>query len=299
MSASDPSGRTCVIVCADRHVFDLLIGFLLSVRGLDKARFAVKLIDAGLTSAQRDYAADLCDGVAPIDERLLAPLNPQTAAMIEAKSPFWRAQSCRPYLPDYFPGYRHYIHMDADMWVQNLDVFDAVVSAMDAGEVAIAPEVDVAYAHIGQLNANRDYFNVKRQVTRQIFGDAIADQLAAVHHFNTGFFGMAADAPHWAMFRQYLTEAQKVGYHHLMEQITFGIVLLNLGRGRFMPAVCNWMCNQATPIRKADGVWRSPVFPHEEIRVLHLTGTDKIARYQPLGLLYDEGRYLADIAALS
>lgn len=297
MPSSPNADKACLVVCADRQIFALLVGLLLSLRRLDRRRYHVALIDVGLTPAQREHVAALCDTVVPVDERLLSPLDPRVAAGIADASPFWRAQACRPYLREYFPGFRHYVHIDADMWVQRTDFLDAAFELMDAGQVVIVPEVDSTYAHVSTLSDNQHYFHVKREVTRQIFGEAIAAQSGTVHHFNTGFFGMRHDLPHWDLFKRYLVEAYKPGYHHLTEQITFGLVLLNLGAVICLPAVCNWMCNLAPPVRNADGEWCSPVFPHEPIRLLHLTGTNKLDRYRPLGLLYDEGRYLDALPA--
>jgi hypothetical protein len=286
------AAKACLVICADRKIFELLVGMLLSLRILDRRRYFVGLIDVGLTVRQRAYAATLCDAVVEVNDRLLSPLDPRVAADIAKASPFWRAQACRPYLPEYFPGFRHYVHLDADMWVQRADFLDAAFDLMDAGRVVIVPEVDSTYPHISRLADNQNYFHVKREVTRQIFGDAIAAQVGSLHHFNTGFFGMRHDLPHWDLFKRYLIEAYKPGYHHLSEQITFGIVLLNLGSMTCLPASCNWMCNLAPPVRGPGGEWCSPVFPHEPIRLLHLTGTNKLERYKPIGLLYDEGRYL-------
>lgn len=298
-SPTADTGRTCLVICADRQIFQLLVGMLLSLRGLDRARYFVGILDIGLTPAQRDYVAGLCDRVMAVDDALLSPIHPQIVRSIEGTSPFWKAQACRPYLREYFPGFGYYVHLDADMWVQDPDFLDAARTIMDRGHAVIVPEVDASYSHLLELAENQNYFHVKREVTRQVFGDNIAQGAATIHHFNTGFFGLAHDAPHWALFKQYLVEAYKPGYHHLTEQITFGIVLLNLKAVTCLPAVCNWMCTLAMPVRDAQGRWCSPVFPGEHIRLLHLTGTDKLNRYRPLGLLFDEGRYLDEIAALA
>lgn len=299
MPVSDTAGTTCLVVCADRNIFDLLVGLLLSLRERDRTRYAVGLIDVGLDPAQRHYLRDLCDAVEPVRPDLLVSLHPEIAARIEGKSPFWRAQGCRPFLPEYFPGHRHYVHLDADMWVQSFGFLDAAREVMDSGKVVIVPESDAAYSHLYSWADSERYFADKATLTAQILGDTVARQTSAMPYLNTGFFGMHRDAPHWAVFKDWLGRAFNRGYHHLSEQMTLNAVIYHLVGGvQTMPAVCNWLCSYATPVRDAHGRWCTPGYPHQPIDLLHLTGTDKVARYRPLGLLYDGGRYLPDIAHL-
>jgi hypothetical protein len=288
-SASDV---TCLVICADRNIFDLLAGMLLSLDRRDRDRYAVHLIDVGLTDSQRDWALDHCDGVSPLRDDLLTPLPPQLAERIDRTSPFWRAQFCRPFLPEYFPGYRDYVHLDADMWVQGFGFLDAARAAMAAGEVVIVPESDTCYPHLAVVADSERYVAAKAALTEQILGPTVAKQTAAMPYLNTGFFGMNPAMPHWGLFKEWLGRVTSRGYHHLSEQLTFNVVVYQLGRARLLPAVCNWMCSLSTPVRGADGVWRTPTYPNTPIDLLHLTGTGKTARYQPLGMLYDDGRYL-------
>ncbi len=289
---------TCFAVCADRGIFDLLVGLLLSLKGMDRSRYKIGVIDTGLTDAQRDFIAPLCDAVERIDQARLVVLAPQLEERIIAVSPYWRSQACRPYLREYFPGHRYYIHLDADMWVQRPGFFDDAVAIMEKGQVIIVPEADVAYPHSTTLADNMTYYSGKSYVVRQSLGETIGQETAALPFLNTGFFGMRNDLPHWEFFVEQLKRMFLHGYHHLTEQLAFNVVLLQHKGFTALPAQCNWMCSWAPPARGADGLWRSPVYPYAPIDILHLTGTDKRARYSRLGLLYDGGRYLDDIAHL-
>ncbi|SMH41340.1 hypothetical protein [Azospirillum agricola] len=289
---------TCLAVCADQGIFDLLVGLLLSLRDLDRNRYKIGVIDTGLTSAQREHISALCDTIEPIDPSRLVVLNPQLEARIIGQSPYWRSQACRPYLRDYFPGHRYYIHLDADMWVQRPGFFDDAVAIMDKGQVIIVPEADVAYPHNTTLADNLSYFGAKSYVVRQSLGEPVAQETAALPFLNTGFFGMRHDLPHWELFTDQLKRMFQHGYHHLTEQLAFNVVLLQHKGFTALPAQCNWMCSWTPPVRDEHGLWRSPVYPYTPIDILHLTGTDKRARYARLGLLYDGGRYLDGIAHL-
>jgi len=290
--------RTAVVACADRSIFPFLIGLLLSLRGLNRERHAVHVIDVGLTPAQRDHAASLCDGVASVDDDLVVRPHPKIVENLEEKLPFWRAQFCRPYLRDYFPGYAGYIHIDADIWAQRLDVFDAATVEMERGRVVIVPEADAAYPFLTSHTANAAYTTERARLMTIYMGEEAAPTAGHLPYYNTGFFGLAADAPHWDDFREFLTGFAAERYHFLTEQIAFNIACFRRRTTTLFPAVCNWMCYMAPPIRGEDGLWRSPVWPHPVIELLHLSGTDKMERYRPMGLLYDEGRYLDEIGDL-
>lgn len=295
MTIPSTSNTTCLVVCADHGIFDLLVGLLLSLQMIDRARYKIGVIDTGLTQAQRAHITPLCDFIELIDDALLVVLDPRLESRIVEKSPYWRSQACRPYLREYFPGHRHYIHLDADMWVQRPVFLDDVVSILDQGQVVIVPESDIAYPHSLTLSENITYYSGKSYVVRQSLGETIAQETAAVPFLNTGFFGMHHDLPHWNLFLAQLQGMFQHGYHHLTEQLALNVVLLQHGGFTPLPAQCNWMCSWATPVRREDGLWRSPVYPYAPLDLLHLTGTDKRARYSHLGLLYDNGRYLADI----
>lgn len=299
MTAEASRDVACFAICADSGIFDLLVGLLLSLQGIDRNRYRIGVIDTGLTEDQRAYIAPLCDAVERIDDSRLVVLEARLEERIRGVSPYWRSQACRPYLRDYFPGCGYYIHLDADMWVQRPEFFDDMVAIMAQGQVVIVPEADVAYPHSLTLLENINYFNGKSYVVRQSLGEQIARETAALPFLNTGFFGMRADAPQWELFIRQLRGMFQHGYHHLTEQLAFNCVLLQHGGFTALPARCNWMCSWAPPQRGADGLWRSPVYPYDPIDILHLTGTDKRARYAHLGLLYDGGRYLADIDRLS
>lgn len=293
-----PAPPVAMVMTADAAIFPLLVGLLRSLAGLDRSRFALCLIDLGLTPPQRAYVEPLLDRIENIDDARLVHPAPDIIADIEPRVPFWRALTARPYIPDYFPGFRHYINVDADTWFQRLDVLDYMATQMEAGRLVIAPEMDVAYAPFLSATAHEETVKDKRTLTRVFFGDDLADMTAPLPYYNIGLYGMPAAAKNWAVFKHYLTEITREKFHFLCESIVFNIVMLQLRNFVLMPATCNWMCSLADPVKGADGLWRSPAWPFPVIEMLHLTGAQKLANYRPRGLLFDGGRYLDEIAHL-
>lgn len=291
---------TAIVVAADRAIFPLLMGLLhsLELGGLDRRRFALCLIDIGLSPAQRDHLAGIVDRIEPIDDARLVHPRADIIRDIEPLVPFWRALTSRPFLPDYFPGFRNYINLDADTWFQKLDVLDHMVREMEAGRTVIAPEMDPAYRTFRAANLHEEMVKDKHTLTRVFFGDDLANMTGAMPYFNIGLYGVPAGSRHWEIFRHYLTEITKEKFHFLCESVVLNIVLLQLREFTPLPATCNWMCTLADPVRGADGLWRSPTYPFPVIEMLHLTGAHKMDNYGPRGLLFDDGRYLPGIARL-
>jgi hypothetical protein len=288
-----------LVVAADAAIFPLLVGLLRSLAPLDHEKFALCLIDLGLTPGQRAYVEPLFDRIENIDDARLVHPAPDIIRDIEPRVPFWRALTSRPYIPDYFPGFRGYINVDADTWFQKLDVLDFMAAEIDAGRLVIAPEMDPAYRLFHSATAHEEFVKDKRTLTRVFFGQDMADMTAPMPYYNIGLYGLPADAKHWPTFKHYLTEITKEKFHFLCESVVFNIVMLQLRNFTLLPATCNWMCSLADPVKGADGLWRSPTYPFPVIEMLHLTGAHKLDNYGPRGLLFDEGRYLAEIGGAS
>lgn len=297
-SAPPQQQLIAMVFAADAAIFPLLVGLLRSLAGLDRGRFALCLIDLGLTPAQRAYVAPLIDQIENIDDARLVHPAADIIRDIEPRVPFWRALTSRPYIPDYFPGYRGYINVDADIWFQKLDVLDFMAAEIDAGRLVIAPEMDPAYSIFQSASAHEEFVKDKRTLTRAFFGEDLAAMTAAMPYYNIGLYGLPANAKHWGMFKHYLTEITKEKFHFLCESVVFNIVMLQLRNFTLLPATCNWMCSLADPALGADGLWRSPAYPFPVIETLHLTGARKLENYRPRGLLYNGGRYLDDLAGL-
>jgi len=293
-----PQDSTVVVVCADHGVFPFLVGLLLSLRGLDRGRYAVILIDVGLTPAQLEHVSDLCDGVIPIAEVPVVMPNPDIVDSIETRFPYWRAQFCRPLLPRVFSDHARIIHLDADMWAQNLTFLNAAVEEMRAGRAVVVPECDPSYPFLTSNYENLSSQNKRSRLMEEHLGKEAAVAAGYLPYYNTGFFGAPTDSPLWGDFHDILKVFAAERYHFLSEQIAFNVAVFNRGNTTLFPATCNWICNLARPIRDAEGRWRSPTYPRPEIELLHLSGAFKARHYIPDGPLFDDGRYLSDIREL-
>lgn len=291
--------KTAIVVCADRGIFETLVGLLLSLQRIDRTKYRICLVDVGLTPDQRRHVEAMGVNVANVCEDFLVSPHPTIREMLDVRIPFWKAMLCRPFLRDYFPGFANYIHLDGDVWLQNTTLLDIAVELMDAGKAVIVPEADVAYPFLRSHSDNAAYIRERRKLIARFFDDEVADLSGALPYYNLGFYGLPGSSSHWERFANQLQAATRTTFHFLCEQIVLNIVLFETGTTHLLPATANWMCTMATPVRHNGGPWRSPVYPYPEIDLIHLSGTEKMERYAPLGLLYDDGRYLDEIAYLA
>lgn len=213
--------------------------------------FAVGILDLGLEPAQAESLRRRGAIVAIPGWDL--PVPPEAATR-----GWFRAMTARPFLPRYFPGYRTYVWIDADAWVQDVAAIQAMVRLAEDGKVAIvaedyAPE-GIEFTLPGPTGTARRVrlteASVRRNLARcyQLFGPDFAD-----YHrgpiLNSGVFALRGDSPSWSVWAEILRGGLRRGWHPLIEQQALTIAIL--GRhiaARPAPRLCNWNMGARLPI---------------------------------------------------
>ena len=191
-----------------------------------------------------------------------------------------KAKRSRPFLPEHFPGYDIYVHIDADAWVQDWSAIDLLVQAASTGALAIAPEVDRAYPAFDTKLKIERILGIPYRISssgwrrlKDIHGRQIADRLVDQPTLNCGVFALAASAPHWQAWREQYQLALERSRRSPLDQLTLEYVTYGLQMpAELLPATCNWVAHRATP--KYDGSRGrlvEPYLPHRDIGILHLT----------------------------
>src|SRR5215470_17824863 len=104
------------IICsaADAGYWHLLSGMLNSIENTAKNDgFTFGILDLGLADEQRLRISQF--GAALVTPDWDYPIS----HFQKAPAPVYRAQTARPHLRKYFPGFDLYIWLDADCWVQD------------------------------------------------------------------------------------------------------------------------------------------------------------------------------------
>jgi hypothetical protein len=262
------AGSLVIVSGADRGYFPLLQDTVLSVRAL-RPEAAVGVLDLGLAPDQRDW----------LDRQLVRVVEPGWDLDYPGRSRMpstFKAQVARPFLPRHFPGFRTYLWLDADAWVQDWRAVDMYCAAASAGRLAIVPEIDRAYKRhykrpkwFGRTLAWKNY--------REAFGWRTADRLGRNPILNCGVFALLADAPHWAAWARVLALVLRRTRFFFVEQTALNyVVFAERLPADLLPAYCNWMPGDAAPaFDPARGRFVEPYTPHEPIGVMHLAGPEQ------------------------
>lgn len=268
--------KVIFVSSADSNYFPLLAEWVHSIRRHpESAGMDIGILNAGMNERELDY------------------LRAQGCIVKEAEWPMefpaWKIKGkdylksciCRPFLPDYFPGYETICWMDADTWVQRWDAIPQFLSAAQSGKMALTAQADRASHRqmrvkwLGLLPIKIKGFYINN--AREAFGPKMAKDLYPYTVLLAGMFAMRADAPHWKRWQELLLQGLKKGKIFTAEQLTLGILChLEKYPIDILPAYMHWLCTYPTHWNEAVQAFTEPYTPHEQIGVLHMSGVDKM-----------------------
>ncbi len=280
--------RRAIVSSSDANYFPLAKGLILSLeaRGV-RADYSLYFIDAGCTAEQLAWLSAHTDGVSKPTKEIPFP---------DGYPDYVRTHIARSFIPDIFPGHDHYLWLDSDMWVQDRSAVDMYFH--EAGQGRIAATCDVDRTYYNRYWMDKTFLNEVDEAYKLGWTDAHAEKYRTKACFNSGSFCAAAGDPFWNAYEAAIIEglhtaATKDSFSHIIENAAFNETLYTLGRVAILPSFCNWQCGLATPFLDDDGVARQPFVPYEPVGIVHLTVQKMRRDYVRLGLLYDQGRYLA------
>lgn len=180
----------------------------------------------------------------------------------------------RTSLPDYFPGFDVYVWFDADAWAQTREFFDRMVDGARHYGAALVRENGHGYRR-HTLYSRWWYGHMILQC-----GPWNGMRIARKPSINIGVMGLAAGAPHWALWRQlYAQFIARSGKVNLDQHAFNAAVELNDLPHALVPSRCNWIPRLSVP------VWNARTSELHEpaagpLSVVHLAGADKGRRYR-------------------
>ncbi len=265
--------RICCVMASDAPFFYQTRASLATFDGVRKSVGAdVKVVALELDRSQTDwltscgieFAADVAARVPRFND---APLH-----MI--------AMTCRPYIPELFPGYDAYMWIDSDIRFLHPDGFKMYVEAltMPRCSVAIVPETEPAYSFNQTPAIANVHHRYKYTRLSAAFGEDVANYLQFTAMFNAGIFAAPADSPLWARYKRNLEKTLTLPFDRLREQDAMLVSIVEVQDVARLPSGANWLCSQRLPVSRvtAEGrVFANPEIPAQQILVAHLTNSSR------------------------
>ena len=266
-----------IVSSADSKYFFLLKELFLS---LDKSGilsdYQFSILDTGLTEEQRFF---FLDHSVIIKEAIWNTSVPKFKILGRDNL---KTQVARAYLPDYFEGYKLYIWLDADMWLNDIKSFNLYEKGAFNNKLTIVPQSDRAYVK----NANVEWlfgFPKKiKTINYKNISKSISKSLGRKYAFhstlNAGAFAINDNVNIWKCFQKNIKLAAKKGRIFGTDQVALALSIYEDGLpSEFLPAYCNWMCEFNMPkFDSENGQFVEPYIPNHPIALVHLAGLDDI-----------------------
>ena len=265
--------ENAIISLADANYFELLNELVDSINRFEQSKkLDICIMDAGLKD---DQIKILEKKVLTIKKAIWDIDVPDS----KVKGKEWlKSQVSRAFIPKYFPGYKKYLWIDADAWVNSWDSIDLYFKGCENKKLAIATSADRSYGRV--LRADWIFGSLAKIKSQNYkhakssgFSEKISREVALKPHLNIGLFSLEADAPHWEVWQKNLRKALSSGKIWGSEQIAMNITIYsdNL-EVEILPAYCNWTHIDAIKFDKQNGTFVEPYLPNHEIGIIHLAG---------------------------
>ena len=262
-----------IVSLADSNYFELLNELIDSIKKFDQSKsIAICILDAGLTEEQKKILS------VKVDEIKNAEWDIEVPGFKVRGKEWLKSQVSRAFLPKYFPGFKKYIWIDADAWVNSWYAIELYLKGCENKKLAISTSADRSYGRV--LRAEwlfGGYAKIKSQNYKHAkssgFSEKIAREVALKPHLNIGVFSLEKDAPHWEVWQKNLKKALSSGRIWGSEQIAMNITIYSDNLDvEILPAYCNWTLIDAIKFDKQNNTFVEPYLPNHRIGIVHFAG---------------------------
>ena len=262
-----------IISLADSNYFNLLNELVDSINRFEQSKeIDICIMDAGLTTDQIKILQKKVFQIKKAEWDIEVPNS-------KVKGREWlKSQVSRAFIPNYFPGYKKYLWIDADAWVNSWNSIDLYFKGCENKKLAIATSVDRSYGRV--LRAEWIFGSLARIRSQNYkhakssgFSEKVARDVALQPHLNIGLFSLEENAPHWIVWQKNLKKALSSGKIWGSEQIAMNITIYSDNLDvEILPAYCNWTHLDSMKFDKKNGTLVEPYLPNHEIGIIHLAG---------------------------
>ena len=261
-----------IVSLADANYFDLLnelVNSILQFKESDDVDICI--LDAGLTDEQKTTLSKKVKQIKKAEWDIKVP------GYKIGKKEWLKSQVSRAFLPKYFPGYKKYLWIDCDAWVNDWNSVELYFKACENGKLGITQTLGPGYKIMSKV---KWLFGKLAIVKSQNFKHALSSnidisksrKLAFATHINIGVFSLQKNSPCWEVWQKNLRQTLKSGKIFGSEGLAINLsVYIDEVDTEFLPLNCNWIASNLLP--KYDSIQKTfvePYLPNNKIGIMHL-----------------------------
>ena len=261
-----------IVSLADSNYFELLNELIDSIKKFEQSKnISICILDAGLTEDQKNKLSQ------KIDEIKIAEWDIEVSGHKVIGKEWLKSQVSRAFLPKYFPGYKKYLWIDCDAWVNDWQSVELYFKACENGKLGITQSVGSGYRILtkvkwifGKLALIKSQ-NFKHAINSNIGIDK-ARKLAFAPHINIGVFSLEHDSSCWKSWQNNLAITLKSGKIFGSEGLAINMsVYVDDVDTEFLPLNCNWIASNLLPkFDEEKQTFVEPYLPNYKIGIMHL-----------------------------
>ncbi len=261
-----------IVSLADSDYFELLNDLIDSIKKFEQSKnVSICILDAGLTEDQKNKLSE------KIDEIKIAEWNIEVPSYKVSGKEWLKSQVSRAFLPKYFPGYKKYLWIDCDAWVNDWQSVELYFKACENGKLGITQTMGPGYKIVSKVKwifgklALIKSQNFKHAINSKIGIDK-ARKLAFAPHINIGVFSLEHDSSCWKIWQDNLAITLKSGKIFGSEGLAINMsVYVDDVDTEFLPLNCNWIASNLLPkFDEEKQTFVEPYLPNYNIGIMHL-----------------------------
>ena len=261
-----------IVSLADSNYFDLLNELVDSILKFPEGKEVdICILDAGLSDEQKKILSN------KVKEIKKAEWDIEVPGYKVGQKEWLKSQVSRAFLPKYFPGYKKYLWIDCDAWVQDWSSVELYFKACESGKLGITQTMGPGYRIMSKVKwlfgkiAVIKSQNFKHAISSMI-GIENARKLAYAPHLNIGVFSLEENSPCWKNWQKNLTKTLSSGKIFGSEGLAINMsVYIDEIETEFLPLNCNWIASNLLPrYDEQKQYFVEPFLPNTKIGIMHL-----------------------------
>ena len=261
-----------IVSLADSNYFELLNELIDSIKKFEQSKnVSICILDAGLTEDQKNKLSE------KIDEIKIAEWDIEVSGYKVSGKEWLKSQVSRAFLPKYFPGYKKYLWIDCDAWINDWQSVELYFKACENGKLGITQTMGPGYKIVSKVKwifgklALIKSQNFKHAINSKIGIDK-ARKLAFAPHINIGVFSLEHDSSCWKIWQDNLAITLKSGKIFGSEGLAINMsVYVDDIETEFLPLNCNWIASNLLPkFDEEKQTFVEPYLPNYNIGIMHL-----------------------------